>query len=102
MSRWWTCLALLALGCSKPRTDGAPATSSPSSAGSAQATSSPSSAGSAQALTRSEPETKVGDESPATEADFEGEAEGKITAQNLEAELDQLEKELDKVPTKTD
>jgi hypothetical protein len=84
MSRWWLCLTLLAVACSKPRTEPSPAA----------ATAAPSAPVVAKALTQAEPETKLADESPPTEADFEDEAESKITAQNLEVELDQLEKEL--------
>ena len=82
MSRWWLVLGLLALACSKPRTEPSPA----------PATSAP--VASPTAHTKAEPETKLADESSPTEVDFEDEAESKITAQNLEAELDQLEKEL--------
>jgi len=73
----------LALACSKSRTEVAP-TAASSSAMQAQA----------PALTSAEPTTRVADDVVPTEEDFEEEAEHKITAQNLEAELDQLEKEI--------
>ncbi len=82
MNRWWICLGLLLLACSKPKPEG----------GATQAASAASA--NAPALTKSEPDTQVARDQPATEADYEDEAESKITAQNLEAELDQLEKEL--------
>jgi hypothetical protein len=91
MSRWWLCLALLAFACSRPRTEPSPTA----------AASAPSATASAKPLTQAEPETKLANESAPTEADFEDEAESKITAQNLEAELDQLEKELAQ-PVKAD
>ena len=82
MSRWWLVSGLLVLACSKPRTEPSPTAATPAPAASATA------------VTKAEPDTKLADESSPTEADFEDEAESKITAQNLEAELDQLEKEL--------
>jgi hypothetical protein len=41
-----------------------------------------------------EPKTALSDDQVPTEEDFEGEAEQRITAQNQEAALDQLEKEI--------
>ena len=74
------CLALLvAAGCSKTEPAGQAA---------------PSASAAAAAVPGPEPKTALADDAIPTEEDFESEAEQGINAANLEASLDQLDREI--------
>lgn len=80
---WIGALALLLIGCDQKTEAPAGASTNAKAAGSAA----PSGAPAAQA---------ANDDDLPTEADFEAEAEKEITADNLDAELDKLDKEIGK------
>ena len=88
MSRWLLVLCQLSLvaflGCSRSE-KAEPASQPAASVAQAEAPA---------AVVGAEPVTKIADDQIPTEEDFESEAERKISASNLEAALDELEREI--------
>lgn len=78
---WIGAIALLLIGCDQ-KSEAPAGASAPSKSGAASAPASPEGA------------AAVKDDEIPTEADFEDEAEKEITADNLDAELDKLDKEI--------
>ncbi len=83
------CLSLIGAGCAKDEPQGAPA--KPTAAATTAATSKPSAVASAA---QPEPGSELDNEDIPVPEDYEQEAEKDITADNLDQELDKIEKEM--------